>query len=81
MSEVKLYTTPDCPYCKKVKELLDKESIAFQEHNVAEEKEKAKEMIQKSGQQGVPVTVIGEGEDEEVIVGYKEDKLREKIGN
>jgi glutaredoxin len=42
---------------------------------VAQDREKAQEMIQKSGQMGVPVIVI----DGEVIVGFNQSKLDELL--
>ena len=68
--KVVVYSTPTCPYCNMVKEFLKEKSIPFEDVNVAEDMEKAKEMIEKSGQQGVPVVEI-EGK---IIVGFQ--KLR-----
>jgi glutaredoxin 3 len=57
-----------------VKEYLTQKGIKFTEYNLSNDKEKAKEMIQKSGQMGVPVILI----DDQVIVGFNQpmiDKL------
>ncbi len=72
--EVVIYSTPTCPYCKRVKDYLSRKGIPYTDINVAEDREKAKEMIQKSGQMGVPVITI----DNEIIVGFNQallDKL------
>lgn len=79
MSEVTVYTTPSCPYCVKIKEWLEQEEIEYREHNVAENKEKAKEMIQKTGQRGVPQTLIKTEENEEAIIGFQPEKIKEKV--
>jgi glutaredoxin-like YruB-family protein len=73
--DVTVYSTPTCPFCKKVKEFLNKHDIDFTDINVAEDDEKAQEMIQKSGQMGVPVVEI----DDDVIVGFDRDKLTETL--
>jgi len=69
--EVAVYSTPTCPWCKKTKEYLTQKGITYQDYNVAEDKEKAKEMIEKSGQMGVPVTCIGS----EFVIGFDQAKL------
>ena len=73
--KVVIYSTPTCPYCKRAKDYLSRKGIPYTDINVAEDREKAKEMIQKSGQMGVPVIIIG---DTEIVVGFNQallDKL------
>lgn len=72
MKKVEIYTTPTCVYCKMAKDLFAKHNIPYVEYNVAEDAEKRNELISKSGQMGVPVIVI----DDEMIVGFDEEKLR-----
>ncbi|MFB6192618.1 MAG: glutaredoxin family protein [Candidatus Nanohaloarchaea archaeon] len=74
-AEIQVFTTPQCPYCAKVKKWLKNNNYEFEEHNVAEDQEKAREMIMKTGQRGVPQTFIGD----EAVVGYRPDKIEEKI--
>jgi len=72
--KVVIYSTPTCPYCKRAKEYLSRKGISYTDIDVAQDREKAKEMIQKSGQMGVPVITI----DNEVVVGFNQallDKL------
>ena len=69
--KVVIYSTPTWPWCKKAKEYLSQKGISYTEHNVAENKEAASEMINKSGQMGVPVISI----DDEVVVGFNQSKL------
>ncbi|MDZ4231073.1 MAG: glutaredoxin family protein [Dehalococcoidales bacterium] len=68
---VVVYSTPTCPWCRRAKDYLTKKGIPYTEHNVAVDKGKAQEMIQKSGQMGVPVITI----DDEVIVGFNQGRL------
>lgn len=74
MVDIEVFTTPSCPYCGKVKQWLDENGYDYEEHNVAENQEKAKEMIQRTGQKGVPQVFVGDDE----VVGFRPDKL-EKI--
>jgi len=72
--KVVIYSTPTCPYCKRAKDYLSRKWIPFVDRNVAVDRDAAKEMIQKSGQMGVPVITI----DNEIIVGFNQallDKL------
>jgi glutaredoxin-like YruB-family protein len=64
--KVVVYSTPACPWCKKAKEYLTEKNISYLEYDVAENKDAAREMIQKSEQMSVPVITIGD----EVVVGF-----------
>lgn len=70
-----IYTTPACPYCAMTKAFLRKNGVEFVEVNVAEDKAAALEMIQKSGQMGVPVLDI----DGEIIVGYNLNAIKKAL--
>ncbi len=70
--QVTIYSTPTCTYCKHVKEFLKEHNVAYQEFDVAADKDKRAEMVDKSGQLGVPVTDI----DGTIIVGYDEATLK-----
>ncbi len=74
--EVKIYTTPGCPYCKMAKKFLEDNDIKYQEFNVAEDKAARDEMRNKCGSLGVPTICF----DDEVLVGFNEAQLREKLG-
>ena len=73
--KVVVYSTPTWPWCKRAKEYLSQKGVSYEEHNVAGDKEAAKEMIQKSKQMGVPVIII----DDEVVVGFLQNKLDELL--
>ena len=74
--KITVYTTETCPFCKQVKEYLKENKIEFKEVDVGADPEKAKEMIELSGQMGVPVIIL----DKEVLVGFDEKKLSKKLG-
>lgn len=76
MANVTIYSTPTCQFCKMAKEFLDNNEVEYQDFNVAEDTEKRQEMVEKSGQMGVPVIDI----DGNIMVGFDESKLSEALG-
>jgi len=66
MKKVTVYSTPTCPYCVMAKEYLKSKSVPFDDVNVAMDRARAQEMIDKSGQMGVPVLDIGG----KIIIGF-----------
>ena len=72
---VTIFSTPTCIYCKKTKEFFKKHNVKFKDINVAADQKAAHEMIEKSGQQGVPVINI----DGKIVVGFDEPKLRKLL--
>ncbi|MBI3255511.1 MAG: glutaredoxin family protein [Candidatus Andersenbacteria bacterium] len=72
---VTIYTTSTCGYCKAAKEFMKSHSVEYKEIDVGADQAKAREMIEKSGQMGVPVIVVGEGGQEELIVGFDQKRL------
>ena len=76
MKKVTIYSTPTCVYCNLAKEFFKDNNVPFQEFNVATNLEKRKEMMEKSGQMGVPVITI----DEEVIIGFDQQRISELLG-
>lgn len=68
---IKVYSTPTCPWCSRAKQYLSSKGIAFEDINVAENYSAAREMIQKSGQRGVPVIDI----NGEIIVGFDQKRI------
>ncbi len=73
--KVKIYTTNTCPYCVYAKNYLEERKIKFEELNVQNNKEAAKEMIEKSGQMGVPVIDI----NGTIIVGFDRAAIDEEL--
>ena len=73
--KVTIYSTPTCPYCIKVKEFLKENNIAYENIDVSTNQEKAQEMIDKSGQMGVPVLDI----DGELILGFDKEAIKKAL--
>jgi glutaredoxin-like YruB-family protein len=76
MKKVTIYSTPACVYCNSAKEFFKENNIAYTEYNVAQDLERRKELIEKSGQMGVPVILI----DDAMVVGFNKAKLKELLG-
>lgn len=73
--DVKVYSTPTCPWCHKVKEFLKANNVEFEDIDVAADQEKAQEMMKKSGQMGVPVIDA----DGEIIIGFDEVAIKKAL--
>lgn len=76
MKNVTIYSTPTCHYCHLAKDFLNAKGIKFTDYNVATDLEKRKEMVEKTGQMGVPVIDI----DGKIMVGFEEGRLAEELG-
>lgn len=63
---IKVYSTPSCPWCKVAKNYLASKHVAFEDVDVSRDREAAMEMVQKSGQRGVPVIDI----NGKIVVGF-----------
>jgi len=80
MKSVVIYSTPTCGFCKRTKEFFKENNVEYTEHDVSTDSAKAQEMVDLTGQMGVPVTVIGEGDAKEIVIGFDEPKLKELLG-
>lgn len=76
MENVTIYSTESCHFCHMAKDFFKEKNVAFTDYNVGTDADKRKEMIEKSGQMGVPVIVIGNN----VIVGFNKPKIVELLG-
>ncbi|MBU2634924.1 glutathione S-transferase N-terminal domain-containing protein [Patescibacteria group bacterium] len=69
--KVKVFSTPSCPYCVTLKEFLKEHNIGFEDIDVSQDKVASDEMIEKSGQMGVPVIEI----DNQIVIGFDREKI------
>jgi glutaredoxin 3 len=74
-TSVTIYSTPVCHFCHAAKDFFQANNVAFTDHDVAADAEKRQEMIDLTGQMGVPVIKIGD----DIIIGFDEPKLRELL--
>jgi len=75
MTEVKLYTTPACVYCVTLKEFLKEKNVQFEEIDISRDEKLKDEIIEKSGQMGVPVLDI----DGQILTGFDRKKICELL--
>lgn len=76
MSKITVYTTPTCHFCHMAKDFFTSKGIVFEDFDVSTNLDKRKEMIDKSGQMGVPVILI----DDKLVVGFNKPKIVEILG-
>ena len=72
---IKVYSTRSCPWCIKAKEFFKSKNIEFTDIDVGANQKAAQEMINKSGQMGVPVIDI----DGKIIVGFDKEAIEEAL--
>ena len=71
-----MFTTPTCAYCKMAKEFFKKNNIVYEEKDVVTDAQARDEMINKSGQMGVPVIFVGD----DIVIGFDKPRLSELLG-
>lgn len=76
---ITIYTTKTCGYCKATKAFLQEQGASYEEIDVGSDRVKAREMIEASGQMGVPVIMIGEGKESKIIIGFDKEALAEAL--
>ncbi len=75
MPKIKIYTAPFCVYCKKAKELFDKNGFNYEEIDIAKNNDVAQEIMKKTSQMGIPVIDI----NSKIIVGFKENDIKKEL--
>ena len=73
---VTIFSTPTCHFCHLAKDFFTENNIAFTDNDVATDLTKRQEMIELTGQMGVPVIKI----DDDIVIGFDERKVRELLG-
>lgn len=73
---VKVYSTPTCPWCVRAKQFLKDSNIPFEDIDVSSNQLAAQEMVQRSGQMGVPVLDI----NGQIIVGFDKERINSALG-
>ena len=72
---IKIYSTPTCPYCVQAKQYFKEKNLPFEDIDVSLDRNKAQEMIDLSGQMGVPIIKI----DDKVITGFDVDEIEKAL--
>ena len=73
--KVKVYSTSTCPWCHKAKDFLKEKNVKFEDIDVGADQKAANEMVEKSGQMGVPVIDI----DGKIIVGFDKEEMEKLL--
>lgn len=73
--DVTIYSTPVCHFCQAAKEYFKENSVEYTDFDVAADAEKRQEMIEMTGQMGVPVIRIGD----DVVIGFDQGKVEELL--
>lgn len=73
---VVIYSTPTCHFCQTAKEFFAEKGVEYTNHDVSAELEKRQEMIEMTGQMGVPVIKIGD----DVVIGFDQEKVSQLLG-
>ena len=76
MPNIKVYSTPTCPYCIRAKSYLKEHNIPFENIDISSDENGLTEMIKISGQMGVPVILI----DGDMIIGFDQTRIATKLG-
>ena len=69
--KIRIFSTPSCPYCITLKQFLKQHDFEFEDIDVSKDEKALEEMIQKSGQMGVPVIEI----EDKIVVGFDKEKI------
>ncbi len=75
-NKVTIYSTPNCTYCNMAKEFFTANNVSFESIDVAIDPVRRQEMIEKSGQMGVPVIFV----DDQMVIGYNKQILANLLG-
>jgi glutaredoxin 3 len=71
MPQVTVYSTPTCSWCQAVKDYLRSRQVEFEEIDVSSDINRARELVTKTGQYGVPVIDI----NGEYVVGFDRARI------
>ncbi len=73
---VVVFSTPSCPWCTRVKSYLRQKGVTFKDVDVSRDRRAAEDMVRRTGQQGVPVVLIGS----RAVVGFDKQKIDKYLG-
>ncbi|MFC1721610.1 glutaredoxin family protein [Patescibacteria group bacterium] len=78
MPSVLIYTSPTCGYCKVAKQYFDQKNVEYEEKDVTDPK-LAAEAVERSGQMGVPIIFIGEGDSAKMLLGFDKKEIEKAL--
>jgi len=79
--KIQIYSTHTCHYCKALKEYLDEKKVSYENTFVDDDPKAGEEMVKKTNQMGVPVTIVTSDENkEEIVIGFDKEKINSLLG-
>lgn len=79
--KVLIYSTATCVFCRALKGYLTEKGIEFDVKMADEDESVARELYEKSGQLGVPFTIIThEDGKEEAVLGFDRQRINAALG-
>ncbi|MCD4829908.1 MAG: NrdH-redoxin [Candidatus Cloacimonetes bacterium] len=73
---VVVFSTPTCAWCTKLKSYLRQHNIRFKDIDVSRNQSAARDMVNKTGQQGVPQMWV----NNQPVVGFDKTKINRLLG-
>ncbi len=71
-----VFSTPTCSFCNMAKKYFREKGIKFRDVDVSRDMAAARDMVRRSGQQGVPVIDIGG----KIVVGFDRVRINKHLG-
>jgi len=78
-ADITIYSTATCGYCRMLKSYLQSKNIQYTEKHADQDPKIAQELMEKSGQLGVPFTIIKKGDEETAIIGFDREKINQTL--
>jgi glutaredoxin len=79
--DITIYSTATCGFCKMLRSYLSDKGIDYKVKMADEDQEIAKELFEKSGQLGVPFTIITNDDgSEEKVLGFDRERINSVLG-
>lgn len=76
MLTVKVYSTPTCPFCQRLKAFLAEKQVAYEDFDISADEQAREEIFKKSGQLVVPQIEI----NGKLIIGFDQTTLEKELG-
>ncbi len=75
--QVLVFSTPTCSWCNREKKYLRERRVPFRDIDVSRDPQAAKDLVRRTGQMGVPVTIIDNGKP---IIGFDKPQIDRLLG-
>jgi len=76
MAKIEFFSTPTCPYCRRVRNFLQEKGLQHTEYDITTDLDAFEKMFKTTGYTTVPTLIIN---DKEIIIGFDEEKILKAI--